>query len=120
AALIDPRSYSLFQDHFHDLNVVATTGKWAVTKDGAVVASVLDRHGGWAQLITDVNDNDEFYLASIGESWLFQAAKRLWFEAKIELTEAATNASNILVGLSDANGANTLLDNGGGRPASYS
>lgn len=120
AAVIDPRSYSLFQDHFHELNVVATTGRWVVTKDGSVAGSVLDRAGGWAQIITDVNDNDEFYLASIGESWLFQAGKKLWFEAKIELTEAATNAANLIVGLSDANGANTLLDNGGGPPASYS
>lgn len=120
AALIDPASFFLFRDDFFELNVVATTGKWVVTKDGSVVGSVLDRSGGWAQIITDVNDNDEFYLASIGESWLFEAAKPVWFEAKIELTEAATNASNIIVGLTDANGANALLDNGAGPAASYS
>lgn len=119
-ALIDPSRYALFQDHFFDLNVVATTGKWVVTKDGAVVGSVLDRAGGWAQIITDANDNDEFYLASIGESWLFQVAKKLWFEAKVEVTEAATNAANWIVGLTDANGANALLDNGAGPAASYS
>lgn len=120
AALLDPSNFLLFRDDFFDLNVVATTGKWVVTKDGSVAGSVLDRHGGWAQIITDVNDNDEFYLASIGESWLFAASKPIWFEAKVELTEVATDKANILVGLTDANGANALLDNGAGPAASYS
>lgn len=120
AALIDPTAYLLFRDDFFDLNVVATTGKYVVTKDGSVAASINDRHGGWASLPCDVNDNDEFYAASIGESWLFQASKPIWFEAKVELTEANTDDANIIVGLSDANGANTLLDNGAGPPASYS
>lgn len=119
-ALSDPGFYHYFRDDFDELNVVATTGRYVVVKDGAVAGSVLDRAGGWAQIITDVNDNDEFYLASIGEAWLFAAGKPLWFEAKVELTEAATNASNIIVGVTDANGANALLDNGGGPAASYS
>lgn len=120
AALSDPGAYHLFKDDFDDLNVVATTGRWVVVKDGAVVGSVLDRAGGWAQIITDANDNDEFYLATIGEGWLFAAGKPMWFEARIELTEAATNASNIIVGATDANGADALLNNGAGPAASYS
>jgi hypothetical protein len=120
AALQDPASFSYFYDDFYDLNVVATTGKWVVTKDGVVVGSVLDRAGGWAQIITDANDNDEFYLASIGESWLFATGKPCWVEAALEVTEAATDAANWLFGLTDANGANALLDNGAGPAASYS
>jgi hypothetical protein len=44
----------------------------------------------------------------------------LLFEARVQFTEAATNAANILVGLLDAVGANSLVDNGGGPPSSYS
>jgi hypothetical protein len=121
AALCDPSEYQIFEDHFaNGVNTVSSTGKWVLTKDGTVVASQLDRAGGWCQIITDVNDNDEAYLASLGESWLFAASKPLWFEAKVELTEANTDDANILVGLIDASGANTLLDNGGGPAASYS
>ncbi len=120
AALSDPGVYHRFYDDFYELNVVATTGRYVVTKDGSVAGSVLDRSGGWAQIITDVNNEDEFYLASIGESWLFEAGKPLWFEAKVELTEAATNAANLIIGLADANGANTLQDAGAGPSASYS
>lgn len=120
AALCDPAAFHQFFDDFYALNVVATTGDYVVTKDGSVAGSVLDRAGGWAQIVTDVNDNDEFYLASIGESWLLAEGKPLYFEARVELTEANTDDANILVGLLDANGANTLLDNGGGPPASYS
>jgi hypothetical protein len=120
AAQSDPAAFGEFFHDFYSLNVLATTGDFVVTKDGSVAGSVLDRAGGWAQIVSDVNDNDEFYLASIGESWLFASGKPLWFEAKVELTEANVDDANIIVGLLDANGANTLLDNGGGPPASYS
>lgn len=119
AAITDPAFYHLFRDHFHQLDVTATTGQWAVVKDGSVAGSVLDVAGGWAQILTDVNDNDEFYLSSIGEHWLFAATKPLWFEARLQLTEANTDDANIIVGLSDTVGANTLLDDGAGPAASY-
>ena len=121
AACCDPPAFHEYFDDFNKgVDTVTTTGQWVKTHDGAVVASQLDRAGGWCQIITGANDNDEFYLASIGESWLFAASKPLWFEAKVELTEANTDDANIFVGLSDGNGANTLLDNGAGPLASYS
>lgn len=120
AALCSPENYLLFRDDFLDVNTVATSGRWKITKDGSVTQTILDRKGGWLNAVTDVNDNDEVYVASQAESFLFEASKPVWFEAQVELTEAATNKANILVGFVDVAGANSLLDNGGGPPASYS
>jgi hypothetical protein len=44
----------------------------------------------------------------------------LLFEARVQYTEANTDDANILVGLLDAVGANSLQDNGAGPPSSYS
>ena len=77
AALADPGSFLLFRDDFLGVNNVATSGLWKVTKDGTVSQTILDRAGGWVNLVTDVNDNDEVYLASQGESFLFAASKPL-------------------------------------------
>lgn len=120
AAVLDPINYILIRDDFQGMNNVATSGLWKVTKDGTVTQTILDRAGGWLNLVTDVNDNDEVYVATQGEMFLFAAAKPIWFEAKVELTEANTDDANILVGLLDVAGANSLVDNGAGPPSSYS
>jgi hypothetical protein len=67
-----------------------------------------------------VADNDEAYIESANEVFKFAADKPLLFEARVQFTEANTDDANILVGLLDAVGANSLQDNGAGPPASYS
>lgn len=117
AALCDPSSYFLFREDFNrDVNL---TLSWAAVKDGAVVPALLDEASGVMSLPTGATDNDEHYLSSIAENWLFAANKPLWFEARVALTEANTDDANLIVGLSDTVGANSLLDNGGGPMASY-
>jgi hypothetical protein len=117
---LDPSLYHTWCDDFTMFDATATVGRYAVVKDGAVsTPSMLDAAGGVVSIATDVNDNDEIYVSSIAENWLFAASKPLWFEARVALTEANTDDANLIVGLSDAVGANTLLDNGGGPPASY-
>lgn len=117
AALSDPSSFFLVEHDFErslDLSL-----DWASVKDGAVVPSLSDAAGGVMLVPSDVNNNDEHYLSSIAENWLFAASKPLWFEARVRLAEANTDDANILVGLSDTVGANSLLDNGAGPMASY-
>lgn len=118
AALSDPSSFFLYREDFH--KGLDTTLDWAVVKDGAVTTpTLLDAANGVMSVATDANNNDEIYVSSIAENWLFAASKPLWFEARVALTEAATDDANLIVGLSDTVGANTLLDNGAGPPASY-
>lgn len=120
AALSDPGNYFLFQSDFRTIDTTATTGDWAVVKDGVVATpSLLDAAGGVVSVATDINNNDEIYVSSMAENWLFAPSKPLWFEARLALTEANVDDANIIVGLSDTVAANSLLDNGAGPMASY-
>lgn len=116
---LDPASYHLFFDDFFMFDSTATVGKYAIVEDGTPTQAQIDAAGGVLSIATDVNNNDEAYVSSIAENWLFAASKPLWFEARVALTEANTDDANIIVGLSDTVGANTLIDNGAGPAASY-
>jgi hypothetical protein len=112
---VNPQThFELFDDFFHVADM------WTLVNDGATGTNTLnDAAGGTYSLVTAGADNDYHYLASDAENFLFAANKPLWFEARVRLTEAATNASNIIVGLSDDVSATVLTDNGGGPPANW-
>jgi hypothetical protein len=80
---------------------------------------LTDAHGGVLNVGCDGDDNDECYVASKAEAFKFQTDKKLFFEARVKLAEANTDDANIIVGLSDTVGANTLVDDGAGPAASY-
>jgi hypothetical protein len=108
-----------FMDDFYVLDGTATVGEWndAVT-DGGTIASV-DAVGGVASIATGGVDNNESYISSQHEIFKFETDKRLFFEARVKLTEANTDDANIIVGLSDTVAADSLLDDGAGPMASY-
>lgn len=116
---LDPALYHTYFDDFTMFDPTATVGRYAIVEDGIAAQAQIDAAGGVLSIATDVNNNDEAYVSTIAENWLFAADKPLWFEARVALTEAATDDANLIVGLSDAVGANTLLDDGAGPPASY-
>jgi hypothetical protein len=96
---------------------------WVDTVTDTGTVTVGDAANGVAALVPSdctVGDNDEAYLESPNETFLFAANKPILFEARVQFTEANTDDANILVGLKDAVAANTILDNGGGPAASYS
>ncbi|MAE81622.1 MAG: hypothetical protein CMB80_02715 [Flammeovirgaceae bacterium] len=68
---------------------------------------------------TNTTDNHASTIYTLSESWLIEANKELWFEARVKLTEQNTDDANILVGLTDSAGADVCQDNGGGPPASH-
>jgi hypothetical protein len=105
-----------FIDEFFTFN---DDDNWVDTvSDGGTIDSI-DANGGVLSIATGATDNDESYVSSEHEIFAFQTTKRLIFEARVKLTEAATDDANIIVGLSDTVAANSLLDNGGGPMASY-
>lgn len=122
-ALFDPAIAHVFMDDFftQPSTKAAQTGMWAfVEDDGAGGAdAVLDAAGGVYKHFCDGDDNDEAYMTSLNEQWLFAAGKSLWLEARIAITQGATDKANWIMGLMDAAGANSILDNGGGPAASY-
>jgi len=95
---------------------------WTETADAGATGTtgVSDGAGGIMSVFCDGDDNDEAYLHTTNEVFKFEDDKPLFFEARVALTEANTDDANVIVGLCDAAGANTLLDNGAGPKASYS
>lgn len=67
-----------------------------------------------------VADNDEVYLKSTKEVFLFADDKPLYGAWRLKFTEANTDDANVAMGFMDAVAANSILDNGGGPKASYS
>jgi len=117
--LAQRNQFTIADDFLRDVDAA----DWVTTLTDSGTASVGDAVGGVIALVPSdgtVADNDEAYIESANEVFKFAADKPLLFEARVQYAEAATNAANILVGLLDAVGANSLQDNGGGPPSSYS
>lgn len=62
-------------------------------------------------------NNDETYTGSGDLTFNLVAGKKLFFEARVKLTEPTANEANIVVGLNATLAANLMQDNGAG-PAS--
>jgi len=105
-------------DDFFNYDPTATVGEYAAVSDGGAV-DVGDADNGVLSIADGATDNDETYISSIHEIIKFATDKRLFFEARVKLTEANTDDANIIIGLSDIVAANSLLDNGAGPMASY-
>lgn len=117
---LQERSLHVIADDFtRDIDAA----EWVITATDAGSGTVGDAVGGVLALVASdgtVADNDETYAESPNETFLFANNKPLIFEARVQFTEANTDDANILVGVMDAVGANSLQDNGAGPPASYS
>lgn len=107
----DDFDYFVTGDRWTDLS--GDGGSWAVSD--AVGGIIAGNPGGGTPL-----DNDEAYLHGNTEIFLFADEKPLEAQCRLQFTEAATDDANILFGFMDAWGANSLQDNGGGPPDSYS
>lgn len=118
AALVRRRQFDLFDDFLS----FTDTQLWTKTDGdaGASVAIDADGVGGIVDLTTGATDNNEAYLATTNELFKFADDKPLTFETRIKFTEANTDDANVMVGLMDAVGANSILNNGGGPKASFS
>lgn len=117
---LQERSLHVIADDFtRDIDAA----EWVVTATDAGSGTVGDAVGGILAMTPSdgtVADNDEVYLESPNETFLFANNKPLIFEARVQWTEANTDDFNVIVGIKDAVAANTLLDDGGGPAASYS
>lgn len=109
-------------DDFHAF-VTASTGDFSSTISNSGTAAVVDGGvGGILPIVASdgsAADNDETYVHQTFETFLFADAKPLWFETRVNLTEANVDDANVMVGVKDAWGADSILDDAGGPPASY-
>jgi len=112
-----PELYTSFFDDFNK-NFASGAGDGWDTFGGS--ATRADEKGGAVMLNTLATDNDEEYLADEFATSIFNTTSKLWFEARVRLTEANTDDANIILGLSDFGAADGLLqDDGAGPAASY-
>ena len=118
-ALFDPSVAYVWEENFFE--APDTTNTFTVVEDAGAAGTdaIQDTLGGVYKHFCDGDDNDEAYLISKGEHWKIAAGKSLWFEARVAIVEGNTNDANAGFGLSDAAGANMLVDNGAGPAASY-
>lgn len=94
---------------------------WNAVNDGATGTNTLNAtHGGTYSIVTAGADNDYHFIVGDAKYITLAANKSLVFEARVKLTEAATNASNIIVGVSSDIASTALGADGAGPPASYS
>jgi len=114
-------SHKSIVEFFDDFFTYDTTIDWTVVEDaGATEADkLLDAANGVLQIGCDGDAEDECYISSVAENWLFSTTKKLFFEARVKLTEANTDDANIIVGLSDTVAADSLRDAGAGPMQSY-
>ncbi len=81
----------------------------------ATVTADADGVGGTVEIFTgDAVDNNEAALVTTNELFLFAAGKPFVVETSLKFTQINTNAANVFFGLSDAIGANQMVDNGAG------
>ena len=99
----------------------AQSGHWAVTEDNGAhgTDAVQEAVNGVYRHYCDGDDNDEAYVHHNLEMFQLRNGKHLFWQARVKLTESATNKANFIVGLSENVGADHLVDNGGGPPANY-
>ena len=108
---------------FDDFLWFVTAHLWTSTLTDSGTASVGDARKGILALVPSdgtVADNDEAYIESTPECFLLVAEKPFFCEALVQYTEANTDDANVMFGLMDAIGANTLVDNGAGMKTSFS
>lgn len=112
-------TFEYFDDFEKGYDQTATVGDYAEVHDGTPATDIGDASHGVMSLATGATDNNETYISSMHEIYLFETDKYAFFEARVKLTEANTDDANIIVGLSDTVAADSLVDNGAGPMASY-
>lgn len=109
-----PDVFMIQDDFIYDQ--IDTAGFIDTVTDSGTVA-MGDAVGGIAVLTpsdSTVADNDEAYFASPNEVFKVAAGKPLYAAARLQYSEAATNAANIFFGFGSAIAANFIVDNGAG------
>jgi hypothetical protein len=89
----DPTTAHVFFDDFDTY----VAGDWTVTETGTATQALTDADGGVLLITNAALDNDASFSQKVGESFLFEAGKKLWFKARF--TASAATESDIVIGL---------------------
>jgi hypothetical protein len=99
---LDPAAVSTFFDDFHSFQINnANDLGWISTEvengAGDAALTIDDAPGGILKVVNDAGDDDSVELQYLAECWKLAAAKPLWFEARVKISDVLQ--SDLLVGL---------------------
>lgn len=117
--LIDLDTVSVFTDFVDDQSDISFVD--TITDTGT--ALVGDEVNGVMTLTPSdgtVADNDEVYIASANELFLYGTNRSIYGRCKLRFTETTATVYNVGFGFMNAVGANALIDDGGGPKTSGS
>lgn len=114
----DPRVEFGFFDDFASPSLNATI--WTAANDGTTGTNLFNSaSGGTMSIVTAGADNDYHWLHT-NAIFRFLSGKPFYVGTRLSLTEAATNAANIVFGVTSVVDATATRDNGAGPPTSGS
>jgi len=96
-----------------DFDGYVTAHEWTGGGDTGAVAVVADVPDGVVRLATTALDNDETWLHTTQECFLFQALKPLMFEWLGYYTEVTADTASIFIGFMNALATTPMQDDGG-------
>lgn len=117
AVLNDLDTFHIFSDFCEDQTDLLFVD--TVTDSGTVLMG--DAARGVAALTPSdgtVADNDEVYLATPNENFIFASGRPLYARVRLQFTETASGIYNAAVGFANAVAANLIVDDGAGLRAS--
>lgn len=74
---------------------------WTVTEVGVATQVLTDEDGGVLLITNAAADNDSSFNQKIGESFLFEIGKKLWFEARFKVSDATQSDWRIGIYITD-------------------
>lgn len=120
----DPYPVFEFFDDFvyNESSTVSALNTYTSTDDsGTGTNTYQDAAGGIFNVVTAAADNDYHAMSTVNETWLFAEGKRMWFEARVKVDEAAADPgeSTWWVGFTDTLTTGGMQANAAGPLASY-
>ena len=82
--------------YFDDFDTY-TAADWTVTETGVATQALANEDGGVLLVTNAAADDDASFSQKVGESFKFEAGKKLWFEARLKVSDATQ--SDWVVGL---------------------
>lgn len=74
-----------------------TAADWTVTEVGVATQALADGDGGLLLVTNAAADDDSSFNQKVGESFLMETGKKVWFEAKFQVSDATQ--SDVVIGL---------------------
>lgn len=94
---LDPTQAHVFFDDFDTY----TAAQWTITTteagSGDATEALTDADGGVLLITNDDADDDADFFNKVGESFLFETGKKLWFKARFKVSDATQ--SDVVIGL---------------------